>query len=144
MTTGRFKVGAWLVGEDRDTAFDGSTKVDNTFGERTRILVPLATFDVRLTGRMGLQVAATIPDVTRSAVIVSPAGVFNYRENFRGLGDTSVLAWYRLKFIRRWQPLLNLGVSLPTGRTETPRFRSELDDGKSRPDVPPAAWIRHR
>src|SRR5687767_14417457 len=126
---GRFKVGGWLVGEDRDTAFDGSSEVDNPLRERTRILLPLATFDVRLTDRIGVQVAATIPDVTRTAVIERPAGPFNYRENFRGLGDTSALGWYRLNPIRRWYPLLNFGVSLPTGRTEAPRFRPELDDG---------------
>lgn len=125
----RFKVGAWLVGEDRDTAFDGSTKVENPLRERTRILVPLVTLDVRLTDRLGVQVAATVPDVTRTAVIARASGPFNYRENFRGFGDISVLAWYRLKPIRRWYPLLNFGSSLPTGRTETPRFRPELDNG---------------
>lgn len=126
---GRYKVGAWLVGEDRDTAFDGSTEVENPLRERTRILLPLVTFDVRLTDRLGLQVAATVPDVTRTAVIVRAGGTLNYRENFRGFGDTSVLAWYRLKPIRRWYPLLNFGTSLPTGRTEAPRFRPELDNG---------------
>ena len=126
---GRFKVGAWLVGEDRDTAFDGSREVENALRERTRILIPLATFDVRLTDSIGFQVAATVPDVTRTAVIARPNGAFQYRENFRGLGDTSVLVWYRLRPIRRWYPMLNFGTSLPTGRTETPKFRSELDDG---------------
>ena len=126
---GRFKLGAWLVAEDRDTAFDGSDEVDNPLRERTRILLPLATFDVRLNSRAGLQVAATIPDVTRTAVIARPAGSFNYRENFRGLGDTSVLAWYRLRSIGRWSPMLNFGASLPTGKTQAPRFRPELDEG---------------
>lgn len=126
---GRFKVGAWLVGEDRDTAFDGSTEVENPLRERTRILLPLATLDVRLTERIGLQAAAAIPDITRTASIVGPAGTLNYRENFRGLGDTSVLGWYRVTPIRRWYPLLNVGLSIPTGRTEAPRFRPELDDG---------------
>ena len=130
MTTGRFKVGAWLVGEDRDTAFDGSAEVDNPFHERTRILLPLATVDVRLTERVGVQVAATIPNVTRTAVIARPPGVVNYRETFHGLGDTSALGWYRMNPIRgRWYPLVNFGVSLPTGRTEAPRFRPELDEG---------------
>ena len=81
--------------------------------------MPLATLDVRLTDRVGVHVAATIPDVTRTAVISRPGGTLNYRENFRGPGDTSVLAWYRLKPIR-WYPLLNFGASLPTGRAETP------------------------
>ena len=129
MTGGRFKVGAWLVGEDRDAAFDGSRSVENPLHERTRILLPLLTVDVRLTTKAGVQVAATLPDVTRTAIVPTPAGPFHYRENFRGLGDTSVLGWYRLKPVRRWYPLLNFGTSLPTGRTEAPRFRTELDDG---------------
>ena len=129
MTAGRFKIGAWLVGEDRDTAFEGSRTVENPLRERTRILLPLLTLDVRVNSRIGLQVAATIPDVTRTAVIARGAGPFNYRENFRGLGDTSVLGWYRLRPIGRWYPLLNVGTSLPTGRTERPQFRPDLDDG---------------
>ena len=60
VTATRFKAGVWFVGEDRDTAFDGSSEVDNPLRERTRILLPLATFDVRLTDRIGVQVAATI------------------------------------------------------------------------------------
>jgi hypothetical protein len=84
---------------------------------------------VRLTERVGIQVAATIPNVTRTAVIATTTGPFHYQESFRGFGDTSVLGWYRLSPRRRWFPLLNFGTSLPTGRTETPRFRSELDDG---------------
>ena len=97
VTMGRFKVCAWLVGEDRDTAFDGSTEVDNPLRERTRILLPLATFDVRLTDRVGMQVAATIPDVTRTAVIaVRPArcttgktsGASGTRRPSAGIGST--------------------------------------------------------
>jgi hypothetical protein len=52
--------------------------------------------DVRLTPRLGVQAAASIPDITRTAVVPRPAGVFNYRETFGVLGDTSLLAWYRL------------------------------------------------
>jgi len=129
VTGSRFKIGAWLVTEDRDTAFDGSTEVENPHRERTQIRVPLLTFDVRITVRLGVQVAATVPDVTRTAVIPRPTGTLNFRENFSGIGDTSVLGWYRLRPIRRWSPLLNFGVSLPTGKTETPRFRPELDNG---------------
>lgn len=129
VTTDRFKVGAWLVTEDRDTAFDGTSKVENLHQERTRIRVPLVTVDVRLTVRFGIQAAATIPDVTRTAVIPQAAGTINFRETFSGLGDTSLLGWYRLRPIRRWYPLLNFGVSLPTGKTEQPRFRPELDNG---------------
>jgi len=129
VTTERVKIGAWLVTEDRDTAFDGSTKVENPHQERTRIRVPLVTVDVRITNRFGLQAAATIPDVTRTAVIPQATGTVNFSETFSGLGDTSVLGWYRIRPIRRWYPLLNFGVSLPTGKTEQPRFRSELANG---------------
>lgn len=125
----RIKVGAWLVAEDRDRAFDGSSEADNPMRERTRILVPLLTVDARLTARFGLQAAASVPDVRRSAVIPRPTGAVNFSETFSGLGDTSIVAWYRLRPVRRWYPVLNLGASLPTGRTETPRFRTELQDG---------------
>ena len=97
--------------------------------ERTQILVPLVTFDIGITNRFGLQAAATIPDVTRSAVIPRATGAIDFRETFSGLGDTSVLGWYRLRKVGRWTPLLNFGVSLPTGKTEEPRFRPELEDG---------------
>jgi hypothetical protein len=125
VTGSRFKLGAWLVTEDRDTAFAGSREVENPHRERTRIRVPLVTFDMRLSERFGVQAAATVPDVTRTAAI----GTSGFRENFSGIGDTSVLGWYRLRPIRRWFPLLNFGVSLPTGKTETPRFSPELDNG---------------
>ena len=97
--------------------------------ERTRILVPHVTFDMGITDRFGVQAAASIPDVTRSAVIPRATGAINFSETFSGLGDTSVLGWYRLRPVRRWTPLLNFGVSLPTGKTEEPRFRAELADG---------------
>ncbi|CAN5573539.1 hypothetical protein BH23ACI1_BH23ACI1_26950 [soil metagenome] len=97
--------------------------------ERTRILVPIVTFDIGITQRFGVQAAATIPDVTRSAVIPRATGAVDFRETFSGLGDTSVLGWYRLRPVRRWTPLLNFGVSVPTGKTEQPRFRPELEDG---------------
>jgi len=64
VTTDRFKLGAWLVTEDRDDAYDGSSEVENPMKERTRIRVPLVTFDVRFTQQFGVQVAATVPDVT--------------------------------------------------------------------------------
>jgi hypothetical protein len=89
----------------------------------------LLTFDVRLSDHLGVQVAATVPNVTRTAVLPRGTGTFDFRETFSGLGDTSVLTWYRLPTVRRWSPLLNVGVSLPTGRTETPRFRPDLDNG---------------
>jgi hypothetical protein len=129
VTGSRFKVGAWFVSEDRDTAFEGSTEVENPGSERTQVRVPLITFDVRITDRLGVQAAATIPDVTRTAAIPQPTGTVNFREEFSGLGDTSVLGWYRLRSLRRWYPMVNFGLSLPTGKTETPRFRPELDNG---------------
>lgn len=97
--------------------------------ERTQILVPLVTFDMGITDRFGVQAAVSIPDVTRSAVIPRPAGAVDFRETFSGLGDTSVLGWYRLRPLKRWTPLLNFGVSLLSGKTEEPRFRPELEDG---------------
>ncbi|MGH9383594.1 MAG: hypothetical protein ACRD2N_04840 [Vicinamibacterales bacterium] len=117
------------MSEDRDRAFDGSTNIDNPHQERTQILVPLITLDLRITGQFGIQAAASIPDVTRTAVIPRSTGTFNFSETFSGLGDTSVGGWYRLRPIRRWYAILNFGGSLPTGKTEQPRFRPELDNG---------------
>jgi hypothetical protein len=97
--------------------------------ERTRITVPLLTLDVRVTERFGVQAAASVPDVTRSAVILRPSGTLNFSETFSGLGDTSIVGWYKLRPIRRWYPVVNFGTSIPAGRTETPRFRNELQDG---------------
>ena len=129
VTTSRVKVGLWLVAEDRDRPYDGSDPTDNPLQEKTRIRVPLMTVDVRLTGQFGLQAAATVPDVTRTAVVTRPGVALDYRETFHGFGDMSVLAWYRLRPIRRWNAIVNVGSSLPTGKTEAPRFRSALDDG---------------
>jgi len=129
VTGSRFKIGAWVVSEDRDRAYDGSSEVDNLHSERTQIMVPLLTLDVRFTDRFGVQAAASVPDVTRSAAIVRPTGTFNFSETFSGLGDTSIVGWYKLAPIQGWYPVVNFGTSLPTGRTETPRFRAELEDG---------------
>ena len=125
----RVKVGAWLVTEDRDRAYDGSSEVENPLSERTQIMVPLLTLDVRLTERFGVQAAASVPDVTRSALVPRPSGPLKFSETFSGLGDTSLVGWYKLRPIGRWYSVLNFGASLPTGKTETPRFRSELEDG---------------
>lgn len=67
--------------------------------------------------------------MTRTAVVQQPAGPFTYKERFRGLGDTSLLGWYRMRPIAQWNVLLNVGVSIPTGKTEVPRFRPELQGG---------------
>ncbi|MCI0365774.1 MAG: hypothetical protein L0219_18095, partial [Phycisphaerales bacterium] len=91
--------------------------------------VPLLTLDVRVTQRFGIQAAASVPDVTRSAIIPSLTGAFNFSETFSGLGDMSVVGWYKLRPIRQWYPVVNVGTSIPTGRTETPRFRDELQNG---------------
>jgi hypothetical protein len=125
----RFRVGVWLVAEDRDHAYDGSSEVDNPLQERTRITVSLLTLDFRFTQRIGVQAAASVPDVTRTAVVPRASGPSAFSETFRGLGDTSVIGWYKLRPVRQWYTVLNVGASIPTGRTETPRFRSELQDG---------------
>ena len=129
MIGSRVKLGAWLVAEDRNDAYDGSSEVDNPMQERTHIRVPLITLDVRLTDRFGVQAAATIPNITRTAIVPRPTGSFNFKETFSGVGDTSFLGWYRLRPIRRWNVVVNAGASLPTGRTEAPRFRQDLEDG---------------
>jgi hypothetical protein len=129
VTGSRAKVGVWLVAEDRDRAYDASAEVENPMQERTEIMVPLLTLDVRVTDRFGVQAAASIPDVTRSAVVARPSGATTFSETFSGLGDTSLVAWYKLRPFKRWFTVLNVGTSLPTGKTERPRFREELQDG---------------
>ncbi|MGQ0733357.1 MAG: hypothetical protein ACT4QD_06825 [Acidobacteriota bacterium] len=129
VTGSRFNVGMWVVYEDRDRAYDVRAEVENPLGERTQIRVPLVTLDLRLTERLGVQVAGTFPNVTRTAALPRPTGPFNFSETFSGLGDTSVLTWYRLRPIKRWYAIVNAGLSLPTGKTETPRFRPELANG---------------
>jgi hypothetical protein len=114
---GRLKLGVWYVSEDRNTPYDGSTETPNPHNERTRIHVPVLTVDARFTDQFGIQAAITIPDVTRTAS--------NFSETFSGLGDTSVIGWYRLGPIRHWYVVVNAGASLPSGKTEQPRFRSE-------------------
>ena len=128
VTSGRVQAGVWLLAENRDTPYDGSTETANPLRERTTIHVLLLTGDVRLTSRLGLQFSATIPDVTRSAVINRPTGEVHFSETFRGLGDTSAIVWYRLPNASKWSVTLNGGMSLPTGRTEPPRFHPELED----------------
>ena len=126
---GRFKVGAWLVAEDRDEAYDGGSRTDNPLSESTRIRVPLLTLDVRLTQRLGVQLAASVPDITRTAIVPRASGTLRYAENFSGLGDTSAIAWYRVRPRGGWNAVISAGASLPTGRIEEPRFRQELEGG---------------
>jgi hypothetical protein len=122
-------VGAWLVAEERDRAYHGSDRVENPLQEKTSIRVPLLTLDVRVTQQFGVQAAATIPDITRTAIVQRPAGAVSFSETFSGVGDTSVLTWYRLRPRNRVNVVLNAGASLPTGRTERPMFRPELQEG---------------
>jgi hypothetical protein len=124
----RVQVSGWFVTEKRDTPYDGSTATPNPLQEQTRIRVWLLTADVRLGRMFGVQVTSTIPDVTRSAVVVRPTSTVNFSETFRGIGDTSVIAWQRRVTPTGWNITLNGGLSLPTGKTEAPRFRPELDN----------------
>ena len=130
LSTNRMLVGGWLIAEDRDTPYDGSTRTDNPLRERTNIRVWLLTADLRLTTKAGVQVSAALPDVTRSAVVTRSTGeTFEFSENFSGLGDISVIGWRRLPVRRGFSVTLNAGVSVPTGKTEAPRFRDGLSDG---------------
>src|SRR5262245_48887543 len=120
MTSGRVMAGVWLVAENRDTPYDGSTETPNPLQERTEIRVLLLTTDLRLTSSLGVQLSVSVPDVSRSAVVARPDGDHAFSETFRGLGDTSVIAWYRLPTSIGWNLTLNGGASVPTGRTEQP------------------------
>ena len=93
VTDSRFKLGAWFVAEDRDTVYDGSSEGVNLHNERTQIRIPLLTLDVRIAQQFGIQGALTLPDVTRTAT--------NFKETFSGIGDTSVIGWYRARPWRR-------------------------------------------
>ena len=128
LSTGRLQLSGWLVAEDRDTPYDQSGETPNPLQERTRVRVWLLTGDVRISRASGVQVTATVPDVTRSAVVERPTSTLNFSETFKGAGDTSVIAWHR-SVTFGWNVTVNGGVSLPTGKTERPRFRTELDDG---------------
>ena len=119
---GRLQLSGWLVAEDRNTPYDGSDQTSNPLQERTRVRVWLVTGDVRLASQFGAQVTTAFPDVTRSAA------AFNFSETFKGIGDTSVVAWRR-SVTFGWNFTVNGGVSLPTGKTEAPRFRAQLANG---------------
>jgi hypothetical protein len=127
LTEGRLQLSGWLVAEDRDTPYDGSDTTPNPLQERTRVRVYLVTGDLRVSKMFGVQVTATLPDVTRSAVVARPVADFHFSETFRGVGDTSVIAWHR-SVTAGWNFIINGGVSLPTGKTEQPRFRTALEE----------------
>jgi hypothetical protein len=126
----KVQVSGWLIGENRDTPYDGSGKTTNPLQERTRIRVWLVSADVRLGEMTGIQVTSTVPDVTRSAVVARASGPFQFSETFRGLGDTSVIGWRRFVTSSGWNMTVSGGLSLPTGKTEAPRFRDQ-DEGDS-------------
>ena len=126
---GRFRVSTWVVTESRTTVYDGGHRDDNPLGERTDITLPIATFDFRMTPRFGVQAAVTVPLITRTGIVQFSTGPFAFRDEVRGFGDTVVGAWYRRGSPARWSVVVNGGVSLPTGATRTPQFRSELQNG---------------
>ena len=48
MDMSRVRVGAWVVTEDRDRAYEGSSEAENPLQERTQIAVPGRSEDSRL------------------------------------------------------------------------------------------------
>lgn len=126
---GRLRVSTWLISERRDTVYVGSAREPNPLDEQTSITVPLATIDVRITQRLGIQASTTIPLIARTGVVPRETGPVVFRDEVRGLGDTVAGAWYRGGAPNRWSWTLNAGLSLPTGSTRTPRFRPELQEG---------------
>jgi hypothetical protein len=126
---GRLRISTWLVSEQRDTVYDGSTREENPLAERTSIHVPLVTVDFRIRPRVGVQASAAIPLISRTGIVPTPAGGRPFRDEVRGLGDMVVGAWYRTGAPSRWSVTFNAGASIPTGATRTPRFRDELDAG---------------
>ena len=125
---GRFRVATWVISESRDRVYDGSTREGNPLDERTAITVPLLSVDVRINQRLGVQVQTAVPLIARTGVVQRPAGAISFRDEVRGLGDTLAGVWYR-DSSRGWTWTLNGSVSVPTGSTRTPRFRSELEGG---------------
>lgn len=125
---GRFRFATWITTERRNIVYNGSTKEDNPLDEQTSITVPLLSVDVRITPRLGVQVASGLPLIVRSGVVPRPAGAIEFRDEVRGFGDTSASAWYRRSHAG-WTWTLNSGISIPTGSTRKPRFRPELEEG---------------
>jgi hypothetical protein len=124
----RFRLSTWVVSERRDTVYDRSTRDANPLNERTAITVPLASLDVRLTTRLGMQVSTTVPMIARTGVVQHAAGPVSFRDEVRGLGDTMAGMWYR-RSRQQWTWTTSAGLSIPTGSTRTPRFRQELENG---------------
>jgi hypothetical protein len=127
---GRMRVASWVVTERRDRVYeDGGTRASNPLGERTEIVVPLVSVDFRVTPRWGVHGAVAVPLIARTGVVQRANGPAGFRDEVRGFGDSVVGAWYRGGSQRRWSWTVNGGLSMPTGSTRQPRFRSDLEDG---------------
>jgi hypothetical protein len=124
----RFRVATWVVNERRNVVYNGSAREGNPLDEQTAITVPLVSIDVRLTQRIGLQVSTAVPLIARTGSVPRADGLIAFRDEVRGLGDTTVGAWYRGSS-GVWSWTFNGGLSLPTGSTRKPRFRPELEGG---------------
>lgn len=126
---GRWRISTFVLSEDRETVYDGSRQEDNPLDERTSITVPIVMVDYRVTMRFGVQASTAIPVIARTGVVRGPGGDVAFRDEVHGLGDTVVGAWYRGGAPLRWNWTVNAGISLPTGKTRPPRFRTELSEG---------------
>jgi hypothetical protein len=126
---GRLRVSTWVVSERKDIVYSAGVREPNPLEERTAITVPLVTVDFRVSSHFGIQGATTIPLIARTGVVQGASGPTLFRDEVRGLGDTVLGGWYRGGAVRRWSWTLNAGVSVPTGSTRKPRFRSELQNG---------------
>ena len=126
---GRFRVSTFVLSEIRDTVYDGSKREGNPLNERTTIRVPLLMVDYRVATRFGIQATTAVPLIARTGTVVGTGGTTPFRDEVRGLGDTNVGVWYHGGNPLRWHWTVNGGLSLPTGHTRAPRFRSELSEG---------------
>ena len=126
---GRFRLSTFVVTERRTTVYEGSRREDNPLNEGTSITVPIVSVDFRVTQRFGIQGSTTIPLIARTGVVPRASGDLSFRDEVRGLGDTVVGGWYHRGSPTRWNWTINAALSLPTGATRAPRFRSELENG---------------
>jgi len=124
----RFRVGTWVVSERKNLVYSGSTREDNPLDEQTAVDVPIVSLDVRLTQRLGLQFATAIPFVVRTGTVQRQSGPLGFRDEVRGIGDTTAGVWYR-RSRHGWTWTANAGISLPTGSARKPVFRPELEGG---------------
>jgi hypothetical protein len=127
--SGRIRASTWLLLERRDRVYDGGAREENPLDERTSITVPLVTVDYRVTPRLGVQASAGVPFIARSGVVSRPSGPVAFHDEVRGIGDLIIGVWYRGGSPGRWAWTANAALSMPTGATRPPRFRSELDNG---------------